>query len=488
MYEKKDREAQKQIQFISLEDLVPPKHILRTIDKAIDFSFIYDEVKDMYCPLDTGRPGIDPVSLFKIVFIQYLFGIRSMRQTIKEIDVNVAYRWFIGYSLTEPIPHFSTFGKNYARRFKGTNIFENIFIRILKEANDSGFIDASSVFIDGTHIKASANRNKKEKVTVTKPIKQYREELEQEIQLDRKNHDKKPMKKDDSAPEQKTISKSTTDPESGLFVKGEHERCFAYVANTACDRHNFILDFELGAGNIHDSQMFHELYKKLKDKIPQTEVIAIDSGYKTPGIMKEIFDSGKIPAVPYKRPMTKEGFFKKYEYAYDEYYDCYVCPGNEVLKYTTTNRDGYREYKSNPEVCKSCKLIEQCTASKEKTKVVTRHVWADYMEQAEEYRYIPKYREIYKLRSQTIERVFADAKEKHAMRYTQQRGLEKVRMQVTLTFACMNLKKLAMWKKRTEKLPPAVATALDSLKEYCYFNIKILKKLWINDKKSLCCG
>ena len=146
MYEKKDREAQKQIQFISLEDLVPPKHILRTIDKAIDFSFIYDEVKDMYCPLDTGRPGIDPVSLFKIVFIQYLFGIRSMRQTIKEIDVNVAYRWFIGYSLTEPIPHFSTFGKNYARRFKGTNIFENIFIRILKEANDSGFIDASSVY------------------------------------------------------------------------------------------------------------------------------------------------------------------------------------------------------------------------------------------------------------------------------------------------------------------------------------------------------
>ena len=115
--------------------------------------------------------------------------------SIKEIDVNVAYRWFIGYSLTEPIPHFSTFGKNYARRFKGTNIFENIFIRILKEANDSGFIDASSVFIDGTHIKASANRNKKEKVTVTKPIKQYREELEQEIQLDRKNHDKKPIKK-----------------------------------------------------------------------------------------------------------------------------------------------------------------------------------------------------------------------------------------------------------------------------------------------------
>lgn len=67
---------------------------------------------------------------------------------------------------------------------------------------------------------------------------------------------------------------------------------------------------------------------------------------------------------------------------------------------------------------------------------------------------MPIYRDIYKLRSQTIERVFADAKEKHAMRYTQLRGLQKVKMQVTLTFACMNLKKLATWKKRKGMLPP----------------------------------
>ena len=90
-------------QTVSLDDLVPENHLLRIIDKAIDFNFIYDEVKNLYS--DKGRSGIDPVSLFKIVFIQYLFGIRSMSQTIKEIEVNVAYRWFIGYSLTEPVPH-----------------------------------------------------------------------------------------------------------------------------------------------------------------------------------------------------------------------------------------------------------------------------------------------------------------------------------------------------------------------------------------------
>ena len=332
MYRKKNRELQSQIQFISLEDLVPKDHILRAIDRAIDFSFIYYEVEGLYSSYEAGRPGIDPVSLFKIVFIQYLFGIRSMRQTIKEINVNVAYRWFIGYGLTEPIPHFSTFGKNYVRRFKDTDIFEHIFNHILQEAVNAGFVDASAIFIDGTHIKASANRNKIEKISVTKSARQYQDELDKEINNDRNRHGKSPLKKDET-PKETTRTVSTTDPDSGLFVKGEHERCMAYVANTACDRHNFILGFHVGAGNIHDSQMFHDVYKKISPFADEIETVAVDAGYKTPGIMREILSSGKIPAVPYKRPMTKEGFFRKYEYVYDEYYDCYICPANKILKY-----------------------------------------------------------------------------------------------------------------------------------------------------------
>ena len=179
MYRKKNREKQMAEVKINLEALVPQNHILRAIDRAIDFSFIYEEVEGLYS--EKGRPGIDPVSLFKIVFIQYLFGIRSMRQTIREIEVNVAYRWFIGYSLTEPVPHFSTFGKNYVRRFAKTNIFERIFKRILEEAEKAGYVDATAVFIDSTHIKASANKHKSKEVKVTKPIKQYQQELEEEI-------------------------------------------------------------------------------------------------------------------------------------------------------------------------------------------------------------------------------------------------------------------------------------------------------------------
>lgn len=482
MYVKKDREPQKQIKFVSIEDLVPQEHILRDIDKAIDFSFIYDEVKGLYSEIEWGKPGIDPVSLFKIVFIQSLFGIRSMRQTIKEIEVNMAYRWFIGYDIGETIPHFSTFGKNYSRRFKDTDVFQRIFEQILKEAVNCGFIDASAVFIDGTHIKASANKRKATNAVIEKQAKNYQKQLEEEIAKDRAEHGKKPLKSKDHdddeptppAPETKTIKQSKTDPESGAFHKGEHEKCFAYVANTACDRHNFVLDFELGAGNIHDSVMFDGLYKKVLSKFSEVNVVALDSGYKTPWIMKQIIDTQRIPAVPYKRPMTKAGFFKKYEYVYDEYHDCILCPNHQVLTYSTTNRDGYREYKSDPKLCIKCSMRSQCTESKSCQKVVLRHVWEPYMELAEDYRHTPEYRDIYKLRSETIERVFADAKEKHAMRYTQLRGLQKVKMQVTLTFACMNLKKLAMWKRRKGMLP----SSLDYLNRYrSFFNFLFFTKI-----------
>lgn len=447
-----------------MEDIVPQDHILRDIDRAIDFNFIYEEVEGLYSPSEIGRPGIDPVALFKIVFIQYLFGIRSMRQTIREIDVNIAYRWFIGYGLTETIPHFSTFSKNYARRFQNTDIFANIFQRILREAAKAGFIDASAIFIDGTHIKACANKNKSERITVTKPIKQYQKELDEEIEKEREQQGKKPLPPKEEE-EEITVTRSKTDPESGLFVKGEHERQFAYIANTACDKHNFILDFVVGPGNIHDSQMFHSLYEKLKPIYQDTESITLDAGYNTPAIVREIEKDGKIPVIPYTRPKTKEGFFKKQDYVYDEYYDCYLCPENHILKYATTNREGYREYKSNPKTCQYCPKLKQCTLSQNQTKIVNRHIWADYMEQAEEYRYIPKYREIYKQRKQTIERVFADAKEKHGMRYTMLRGLKRVTMQVTLTFLCMNLKKLAIWKRRLGKLRPVAAYFLQCLSE-----------------------
>lgn len=97
-----------QIEFTSLDELVPEDHLVRKLENAIDWSFIYEMVEDSYCE-NNGRPGLDPVILIKLPVLQYMFGIRSMRQTIQEIKVNNAYRWFLGLGLHDPVPHFSTF-------------------------------------------------------------------------------------------------------------------------------------------------------------------------------------------------------------------------------------------------------------------------------------------------------------------------------------------------------------------------------------------
>ena len=89
-----DKKREQMIMFC-MDDMVPQNHMLRLIDKAIRWDFIYELVEEKYCS-DNGRPSMDPVTLIKIPLIQYLYGIKSMRQTIKEIEVNVAYRWFLG--------------------------------------------------------------------------------------------------------------------------------------------------------------------------------------------------------------------------------------------------------------------------------------------------------------------------------------------------------------------------------------------------------
>ena len=117
-------------EFVSIDSLVPQDHILRKIDKYIDFSFIDDLVKDLYCH-DNSRPAVDPKITVKMLLLGYLFGIRSERQIVREVQVNLAYRWFLGYGFTDKIIDASTISQNRRRRFNGTDIFQQIFDNIV---------------------------------------------------------------------------------------------------------------------------------------------------------------------------------------------------------------------------------------------------------------------------------------------------------------------------------------------------------------------
>ena len=145
------------IEMVDTESLVPPGHLLRQVDAAVDFEKLYKIVEPLYSE-EEGRRSIDPVVLFKIVLLQHLDGNTSLRGTLRRAQTDVAYRWFLRYTLSEELPHFSTVSYNFRHRFTSETI-EAVFRWILEEAGSAGALTPAAVFIDGTHIKASANLN-----------------------------------------------------------------------------------------------------------------------------------------------------------------------------------------------------------------------------------------------------------------------------------------------------------------------------------------
>ena len=122
--------------------------------------------------------------LIKIPFIQYLYGIKSMRQTIKEIEVNVAYRWFLGLDMLDSVPHFLPSERTIPVVLKIQIFFEQIFSKILEECMKFKLVDTEQIFVDSTHVKACANSKKMRKRVAHEQALWYRQELKEEIQKD----------------------------------------------------------------------------------------------------------------------------------------------------------------------------------------------------------------------------------------------------------------------------------------------------------------
>ena len=183
------------IEMVDTESLVPPGHLLRQGDAAGDFEKLYKIVEPLYSE-EEGRRSIDPVVLFKIVLLQHLDGNTSLRGTLRRAQTDIAYRWFLRYTLSEELPHFSTVSYNFRHRYTPETI-ELVFQWILKEAGTAGALTPAAVFIDGTHIKASANLKKKMKQEVPAAAKRYQEELLAEVNADREAHGKKPLDDED---------------------------------------------------------------------------------------------------------------------------------------------------------------------------------------------------------------------------------------------------------------------------------------------------
>jgi transposase len=441
------------MEFVSIEELVPKDHLLRKIDKAIDFRFIREKVRSLYCA-DNGRPAIDPVVLFKMLFIGYLFGIRSERQLVRDIQVNVAYRWFLGFGLTDKVPDASTISQNRRRRFSESTIYQDIFDEIVVQAINRKMVDGSVLYSDSTHLKANANKNKFEVRDVQKSTRDYMEQLEEDIAKDREAHGKKPLKEKETQPETKEIKVSTTDPDSGYMVREGKPEGFFYLDHRTVDsRHSIITDTFVTPGNVHDSIPYLERLDRQRERFGfSTEAVGLDAGYFTAGICKGLEDRNIYGAIAYRRPNHIKGYLRKSDYTYNTETDCYTCPKSCILRYRTTDRLGYRHYASDPTQCRSCPLQPQCTRSANFTKIVTRHIWQDHKDRINSHRYTEHGKEIYRRRKETVERSFADSKQLHGHRYARLRGRGKVFEQCLLCSAAQNMKKIALVVDRDDLL------------------------------------
>lgn len=439
---------QTQFEMVTLDSLVPADHLLRKIEAAVDFSFIHPLVAPLYCA-DNGRPALDPTLLFKALFIGYLFGVRSERQLVREIEVNVAYRWFLRLKLTEKVFDASTLSQNRRRRFNGTDVAQAIFDNIVEQAIKAGLVDGTVLYTDSTHLKANANKGKFTLAAIAKSRSDYWDALDAAIDADREGHGKAPMKEKPREPAIKDTKVSTTDPDAGYMVREGKPKGFFYLDHRTVDgKLGIITDTFATPANVHDSIVYLSRLDRQKQRFElDVGAVGLDAGYATAGIAKGLENRGILGVTGYRRPTPpKDGMMPKKAFAYAAGEDGYRCPQGQLLRYATTDRTGYRHYKSDPAICRTCPLLASCTSNAKAVRTITRHVWQDARDKADSYRLMPWGKRVYKRRKETVERSFADAKQLHGHRYARFRGLARVAVQCLLAAAAQNIKKIALAK------------------------------------------
>ena len=433
-------------EMVSLDGLVPKGHLLRKVDAVIDFSFIHDRVAGLYCP-DNGRPPLDPTLMFKALFIGYLFGVRSERQLVREIEVNVAYRWFLGLKLSDLVFDASTLSQNRRRRYNDTSVAQDIFDAIVEQAIRHGLVDGTVLYTDSTHLKANANKNRFDLAVVAKSRSDYWDALDAAIEADREAHGKKPLKDKPRAPVEKETKVSRTDPDAGYMVRDGKPKGFFYLDHRTVDgRIGIITDTHATPANVHDSIVYLGRLDRQRERFGfHVGAVGLDAGYATSGIAKGLEERSILGVIGYRRPTPpRSGMMPNKAFQYEAGVDGYCCPQGQLLTYATTDRTGYRHYKSDPTICRACPLLASCTSSANATRLITRHVWTDARERIDAHRLTPWGKRIYKRRKETVERSFADAKQLHGHRYARFRGLLAVACQCLLAAAAQNIKKIAL--------------------------------------------
>lgn len=455
---KKDNQ-QLELELVMLDQLVKANHDLRKIDKHIDFSFIYDLVEPFYADVK-GRPSIDPVVLFKMSLIQALDDIKSEEKLVDAIHHNMAYRWFLGYGLTETIPDHSTISHNRAVRFKDSTVYEEIFNEIVLMAIDRNFVKGKIVYTDSTHVRANASNSKYENVKEERVITED-ESLLMLINEKRATKGQKPLKQSEPKKEEISRKVSKTDPSSGFMHRDRKPKGFYHLVHGTVDsKHNILLSAHVTPGNVHDSTVYIDNLDDMFAKLSITpKYVGADAGYFNINVFEQLSERELHPIIGPKKYAGKKGKKSKYWFEYDPEKDNYKCFEGHELKYKTTTRQGYVEYISDKNICEKCEKRELCLYESSvtgeiangQTRIIRRHIKEHYADEVRSFMKTEKGRNLYQRRKETIERAFADMKELMGLRYAHYRGSHCVKAQVLITGAAYNVKKIARLLDKEEK-------------------------------------
>ncbi len=385
-----------------IETFVPEDYPLRKLHRILDLSFVHDAVRDRYCP-DNGRPSVDPEVVLRLFILQALEGIRSVRELMREVQVNLAYRWFIGYRLDEALPDHSTLSRALDRF--GDEVFNQLFVRSIALCKASGLIDGRVLHLDATLIRADLEWNQVGQPDSSDPDARYGKFPQGHI-----------------APGYK--QQTVADGKARVVVA---------LAVTPADEseHN-------GAVEVVDAAIAQA------GVVP--EAVCADTAYGS-GEHKAAMEERGIRFVSPPKPVTnaKRGYFTVEDFRYDEKEDVFTCPAGATLRYVgrVRSRPKQRRYAAPRAVCGACALKGRCTqASRREVKVSAHH--AALLRLRAESR-TEDFQQLYRTRAPVIEGVFAEAKQWHGLRRAWRRGLSNMRVQCLLIAAVINLKRLVAY-------------------------------------------
>jgi transposase len=451
-------EKQHQFMFFNLENFIPENHLLRVIQQQVDFSFIYDKVKDLYSPI--GRKSIDPVLLMKMLLLGYLYGIPSERKLEEEVNMNLGYRWFLGLDLADSVPDHSTLSQNRRRRFKNSTVFQEIFDHIVSLCVRKGLVTGELVVMDSTHIKASASLQKVEKITVDQTPSEYLLVLEQEVQrLERQRQEERetegkkkcgnPKQKKETQTEAKEISQSRTDSESGLMNRPKKPIGFHYLGHTSVDtKHGIITDIHVTPGNVNDHEPFIRRLAIQQEKFGiDIKQVGADKGYDCAVVHHEL---EKLKIVGYISPIIKESSIesigdKPFNYHSDS--DTYQCPAGKLLRFTHVEGDGLKVaysmmYAAKTKDCKACPLRDQCFGATKPYRKIRRTLFHQSLERNKKRAETIEYKKVIRLRSIWCEGTFGILKQVHNLTKTYKRGIRNAFEHCLLSALALNIKRM----------------------------------------------